>query len=172
VNLCISHTFSWLRASLFEHRDNFTLPYKSLTFIKCTQVNDIRQTGIHKSETFEPDCSFSEVDISIAKWKNYESSVNDQIPAELIQADDETLRSLILFGIGKCGILPQRIITLTASFLATGHLANQCRTRQHKCLLGRARLAVVCKGQASGAVRKDLSPGSQNIYLNIFLIQK
>jgi hypothetical protein len=49
------------------------------------------------------DPSLFEVEIAIAKLKRYKSSGSDQIPAELIQAGGETLRSEIhkLFQIRK-----------------------------------------------------------------------
>jgi hypothetical protein len=51
-------------------------------------VNDVRQTEIHTA-------SFSEVEIAIEKLKRYKSPGIDEIPAELIQAGGNTLRSEI-----------------------------------------------------------------------------
>jgi hypothetical protein len=37
------------------------------------KVSDIMQAGLHKSEPVNRDYSFSEFEIFIANWKNYES---------------------------------------------------------------------------------------------------
>jgi hypothetical protein len=58
-------------------------------------VNDVRQTEIHTAEPLLPEPSSSEVEIAIEKLKRYESPGMDQIPAELIQARGNTLRSEI-----------------------------------------------------------------------------
>jgi hypothetical protein len=42
-----------------------------------------------------PGSSSLEAEIAIAKFKNYKSPDSDKIPAELIQAGDEILRSAI-----------------------------------------------------------------------------
>jgi hypothetical protein len=55
----------------------------------------VRQTEIHTSEPFVPEPSASEVEVAIGKLKSYKSPGVDQIPAELIQAGGETLRSEI-----------------------------------------------------------------------------
>jgi hypothetical protein len=55
----------------------------------------IRQTEIHTAEPFVPEPSASEVEVAIGKLKRYKSPGVDQIPAELIQAGGETLRSEI-----------------------------------------------------------------------------
>jgi hypothetical protein len=66
-------------------------------------VSDIRQIEIHTAEPLVPGPSHLEVKISIAKLKRYKSPGSDQIPAQLIQADGETLvsvmsgRSLLLY---------------------------------------------------------------------------
>jgi hypothetical protein len=54
--------------------------------LNAPMVSDIRQLEIHTAEPLVPDPSRFEVEIDIAKLKNYESSGSDQIPAELIQA--------------------------------------------------------------------------------------
>jgi hypothetical protein len=54
-----------------------------------------RQTEIHTAEPFVPESSASEVEVAIGKLKRYESPGVDRIPAELIQAGGETLRSEI-----------------------------------------------------------------------------
>jgi hypothetical protein len=58
-------------------------------------VNDVRQTEIHTTEPLVPEPSYVEVEIAIEKFKRYKSPGIDQIPAELIQAGGNTLRSEI-----------------------------------------------------------------------------
>jgi hypothetical protein len=48
---------------------------------------------MHTAELFVPESSASEADVAIGKLKSYKSPGIDQIPAELIQAGGETLRS-------------------------------------------------------------------------------
>jgi hypothetical protein len=55
----------------------------------------VRQTEMHTAEPFVPDPSASEVEVAIGKLKRYKSLGVDQIPAELIQAGGEILRSEI-----------------------------------------------------------------------------
>jgi hypothetical protein len=50
---------------------------------------------MHTAEPFVPQPSASEVEIAVGKLKRYKSPGVDQIPAELIQAGGETLRSEI-----------------------------------------------------------------------------
>jgi hypothetical protein len=52
-------------------------------------ISDVRQIEIHTAETLVPGPSHLEVEISIAKLKNYKSPGSDQIPAELYQAGGE-----------------------------------------------------------------------------------
>jgi hypothetical protein len=59
------------------------------------EVADDRHIEIHTAEALVPDPSPFEVEIAVAKLKRYKVSGTDQIPAELIQAGDETLRSEI-----------------------------------------------------------------------------
>jgi hypothetical protein len=58
-------------------------------------VSDIRQIEIHTPEPLAPDPSTFEVEIAIAKLKSNKSQGSHEIPAELIQAGDEILRSKI-----------------------------------------------------------------------------
>jgi hypothetical protein len=58
-------------------------------------VSDVRQIGIHTAEPLVPGPNHLEVEISIAKLKEYKSSGSDQILAELYQAGGETLVSVI-----------------------------------------------------------------------------
>jgi hypothetical protein len=58
-------------------------------------VSDVRQTEIDTAEPFVPEPSASEVEVAIGKLKSYKSPSVDQIPAELIQAREETLHSEI-----------------------------------------------------------------------------
>jgi hypothetical protein len=55
----------------------------------------VRQTEMHTAEPFVPQPSASEAEVAIGKQKSYKSPGVDQIPAELIQAGGETLRSEI-----------------------------------------------------------------------------
>jgi hypothetical protein len=50
---------------------------------------------MHTAEPFLPEPSASEVEVAVGKLKRYRSPGVDQIPAELIQAGGETLRSEI-----------------------------------------------------------------------------
>jgi hypothetical protein len=50
---------------------------------------------MHTAEPLVPGSSHLEVEISIAKLKNYKSPGSDQIPAELYQAGGEILVSVI-----------------------------------------------------------------------------
>jgi hypothetical protein len=54
-------------------------------------VGGVRQTEMHTAEPFVPQPSVSEVEVAIKKLKRYKSPGVDQIPAELIQAGEETL---------------------------------------------------------------------------------
>jgi hypothetical protein len=58
-------------------------------------VSDVRQIEIHTAEPLILGPSHLEVEISIAKLKNYKSPGSDQIPAELYQAVGEILVSVI-----------------------------------------------------------------------------
>jgi hypothetical protein len=55
----------------------------------------VRQTEIHRAEPFVPELSASEFEGVIGNLKSYKSPGVDQVPAELIQAGWETLRSEI-----------------------------------------------------------------------------
>jgi hypothetical protein len=59
------------------------------------RVSDVRQVEIHTAEPLVPEPSPFETEIAIAKLKKYNSQGSDQIPAELIQAGGEILRSEI-----------------------------------------------------------------------------
>jgi hypothetical protein len=59
------------------------------------RVSDVRQRAIHITEPLVLNSSPFEVEIAIAKLKNYKSPGSGQIPAELIQAGGETLQSEI-----------------------------------------------------------------------------
>jgi hypothetical protein len=58
-------------------------------------AGDVRQTEMHAAEPFVPEPSASEVEVAVGKLKRYKCPGADQIPAELIQAGGETLRSEI-----------------------------------------------------------------------------
>jgi hypothetical protein len=56
-------------------------------------MGGVRQTEMQTAEPFVPEPSASEVEDAIGKLKKYKSPGVDQIPAELIQAGEETLCS-------------------------------------------------------------------------------
>jgi hypothetical protein len=58
-------------------------------------VSDVRQIEVPTAERLVPGPSHLEVEITIAKLKNYKSPGCDHISAELIQAGGETLLSAI-----------------------------------------------------------------------------
>jgi hypothetical protein len=57
-------------------------------------VRDVRQIKVHTPELLVPD-TCPEVKIATAKFNKYQSKGSDQIPAELIQAEGETLLAVI-----------------------------------------------------------------------------
>jgi hypothetical protein len=63
--------------------------------LKVHEAGGVRQTEKHTAQPFVPEPSASEVEVAIGKVKSYKSPGVDQIPAELIQAGGETLRSEI-----------------------------------------------------------------------------
>jgi hypothetical protein len=50
---------------------------------------------MHTAEPFVPEASASEVEVATGKRKSYRSPGVDQLPAELIQAGEETLHAEI-----------------------------------------------------------------------------
>jgi hypothetical protein len=58
-------------------------------------VHDVRQMDIHTAEPLVSEPSLVLVEIAIGKLKSYKSPGTDQIPAELIKAQGETLYSEI-----------------------------------------------------------------------------
>jgi hypothetical protein len=58
-------------------------------------VSDVRQIKVHTAEPSVPGPSCLEVEIAVAKFKEYKLPCIDQIPAKLIQAVGETLLSVI-----------------------------------------------------------------------------
>ena len=58
-------------------------------------VNYFRQTETHTAEPLVPEPSACEVDMAIEKLKRQKSPGVDQIPAEVIKAEDRTIRSEI-----------------------------------------------------------------------------
>jgi hypothetical protein len=66
-------------------------------FLNVHNVSDVRQIEVHMAEPLVPSPSRLEVEIAITKLKKYQSPGNDQIPAELIQAEGE----ILLFAIHK-----------------------------------------------------------------------
>jgi hypothetical protein len=57
------------------------------------EVHNVRQKDIKTAEPSMPGPSFVEVEIPIGKLTSHKSPDADQIPAELIKAGGETLRS-------------------------------------------------------------------------------
>jgi hypothetical protein len=87
-----------------EERGNLLAdPHKILNRWKnyfCQLLNihgagGVRQTGMHRAESYAPEPSASEIEVATGKLKRYKSPGADQIPAELIQARGETLHSEI-----------------------------------------------------------------------------
>jgi hypothetical protein len=86
-----------------EREDLLADPHKSLNrwknyfceLLKVHGAGGVRQTEIHTAEPFVPGPSASEVEVAIGKLKRYKPPGVDEIPAELIQAGGETLRSEI-----------------------------------------------------------------------------
>jgi hypothetical protein len=60
--------------------------------LNVQNVSDVRQILVHTAEPLVP--SHLEVEIVIAKLKNYKSSRSDQIPTEVIQAIHELINSI------------------------------------------------------------------------------
>ena len=56
-------------------------------------VNDVRQTEIHTAEPLLPEPSAFEVELANEKLKSHKSSAFDQIPVELIKAENSLLGS-------------------------------------------------------------------------------
>jgi hypothetical protein len=83
-----------------ERDDLLADPHKILNRWKnyfCRLLNvpgagDVRQTEMHTAEPFVPQPRASEAEVAIGKRKRYKYP-GDQIPAELIQSGEETLRS-------------------------------------------------------------------------------
>jgi hypothetical protein len=69
----------------------------STTFLllNVRNVSDVRQIEIHTAEPFTNGPSRFEAETAIAKSKKYKLPGSDQIPAELIQAGNETLLAAI-----------------------------------------------------------------------------
>jgi hypothetical protein len=63
--------------------------------LNIRRVSDGRQIEVHTPEQLVPDLSPFDVETAIAKSKSYKLSGSEQIPAELIQAGGEILRSEI-----------------------------------------------------------------------------
>jgi hypothetical protein len=59
------------------------------------EVHNVRQKDVQTAEPLVPEPSPVEVEIGIGELKSCKSQGNDQIPAELIKAGGETLRSEI-----------------------------------------------------------------------------
>jgi hypothetical protein len=58
-------------------------------------VNDVRQTEIHTAEPLVTEPSAHEFDLPIGKLKSHKSPGDDKKPAELIKAENRTIRSKI-----------------------------------------------------------------------------
>jgi hypothetical protein len=103
--------------------------------LKAHRVSDVKQVEV-PAEPLVPYPSPFEVEIAVAKFKKYKSPGSDQIPAELVQAGDETLQSEIHKLInsiwskenclisGRCILLYQftrRVIKLTVVIIVGYH---------------------------------------------------
>jgi hypothetical protein len=66
-----------------------------LCILNVRGVHDVRQMYIHTAEPLVPEPSLVEVEIAIGKLKSYKSPGTDQILAELVKAEGETLYSEI-----------------------------------------------------------------------------
>jgi hypothetical protein len=71
----------------------------------------VRKTEMHAAESIVPEPSASEAEVAVGKLKRYTSRGVDQIPAQLIQAEGETLHpeihELIKWIWNKEGLLHQ-----------------------------------------------------------------
>jgi hypothetical protein len=63
--------------------------------LNVRSVSDVKQIEVHTAEPLVPGPSPLEVEIAVAKLKKYKSPGSDQILAELIQAGDKMLLSVI-----------------------------------------------------------------------------
>jgi hypothetical protein len=66
-----------------------------LQLLNVHAAGGVRQTEMHTEKPFVTTPSVSEVEVATGKLKSYNSPGVDQIPAELIQAGEETLLSEI-----------------------------------------------------------------------------
>jgi hypothetical protein len=86
-----------------ERGDPLVDPHKILNrwknyssqLLNVHRVSGVRQTEMHTAEPFVPEPSASEAEVAVGNLKRYKSPGVDQIPAELIQAEGETLHSEI-----------------------------------------------------------------------------
>ena len=73
-------------------------------------INDVRQTEICTAEPLVPESSAFEFEMTTEKLKRHKSLGTDQIPAEVFQAGDRTVRSEIhkpINSIWKKEMLPE-----------------------------------------------------------------
>jgi hypothetical protein len=63
--------------------------------LNVCNVSDVRQTEIHAAEPLVLGPSHLEVEIAIAKLKNFKYPSSDEIPPELIQGVCEIIMSVI-----------------------------------------------------------------------------
>jgi hypothetical protein len=80
----------WIKILLHLHWKNY---FSQL--LNVHRVSDVRQIEIHTAEPLVPDPSPIKVEIATENLKRYKSPGSDRIPAELIQAGGEILRSKI-----------------------------------------------------------------------------
>ena len=83
-------------------------------------VNDVRQTKIHIAGPLRPELSTFKLEMANKKLKRHKSLGTDQIPAELIQAEDRkfvlrTINLLIIFGIRRNCLRSGRSLSLYLS---------------------------------------------------------
>ena len=110
VNISTAQLLMILRR--YQPRTNIVKGEKSNLFTDCNSilgrwrfyfsqlfnvhgVSDVRQAEIHTAEPIVPELSAFEVQMAIEKLKRHKSPGIDQIPAELIKAEDRTFFSEI-----------------------------------------------------------------------------
>jgi hypothetical protein len=102
-------------------------------------VNDVRQTKINTAEPLVPEPSSFEVEVAIEKLKRYKSLGSDKIPAELIQAGENSLCSeihkLINFSWNKEGLPEQWKESIIVPIYKKGDKTDCCNCRGISLLL-------------------------------------
>jgi hypothetical protein len=73
--------------------DHKTVNRWKICFLQQLNLQGVGVLGRHKyrQQTFVSETNISEVEVAIGKLKRYKSPGADQVPAEMIQAEGETL---------------------------------------------------------------------------------